>query len=512
VEHDGREVPAAGGVARSHNVVYVMPHDWASVGQFLTPLVARVEDGVPDLQALVVTSSVELAAEAAAAAVRVVEDRFVTVTAATAARRAARLLRIRPVQVLVGTPDTLLELVRGTVVKLDAVREVCIAWADELVTTGALASLEALMADVPKDAGRTVVAAELTPAVEELLERYARRARRVVAPASQADEPVHLSYMTVSPRARLEALRRVLDELDPRSAMVFAREDQTEKDVRSLLRALGYAGPDAAVTAGVAAPPGTDLAVLYDLPASRGELREACSAAARTVALVQPRQLASLRAMAGGTVSPLTLTDAGARARERDARAREELRGLLARGEFGRELLSLEPLLDEFDGVEIAAAALQLLERERAAAAHAVTPAAQPAPTRERESGPMVRLFVNVGARDQARPGDLMGAITNQAGVDGSAVGRIDVRESHSTVEVSAAVADVVIDRVTGTSIRGRRAVVRRDEERPRRDTGDRPPGPKGRGPRPGAGGGRDRGFTRGAPPRARGPRRGPDE
>ena len=35
------------------------------------------------------------------------------------------------------------------------------------------------MTEVPKEAARTIVTAELTPAVEELLERYARRARRV---------------------------------------------------------------------------------------------------------------------------------------------------------------------------------------------------------------------------------------------------------------------------------------------------------------------------------------------
>jgi ATP-dependent RNA helicase DeaD len=90
---------------------------------------------------------------------------------------------------------------------------------------------------------------------------------------------------------------------------------------------------------------------------------------------------------------------------------------------------------------------------------------------------------VNVGSRDNARPGDLMGAIANQAGLTGADVGKIDVRESHSIVEVAAGAADTVIERVTGTSIRGRRAIVRRDEERPPRSPG--------RGPRGHARGGR---------------------
>jgi len=185
---------------------------------------------------------------------------------------------------------------------------------------------------------------------------------------------------------------------------------------------------------------------------------------------------------------------------------RSELRDVLARSSVERELLALEPLLDDYDGVEVAAAALKLLEQERenaresaresarerdrsaVPARSADTPAAI---SRSRDSAAMTRLFVSVGSRDNARPGDLMGAIANQAGLSSTDVGKIDIRESHSIVEVAAGVADTVIERVSGTSIRGRRAIVRRDEERPPRspDRGPRGPGRGPRGPRgPGRG------------------------
>jgi ATP-dependent RNA helicase DeaD len=76
----------------------------------------------------------------------------------------------------------------------------------------------------------------------------------------------------------------------------------------------------------------------------------------------------------------------------------------------------------------------------------------------------MVKLFVTVGARDGARAGDLVGAMANQGGVSSTELGKVDVRESHSTIEVSAQVADTLIERVNGTTIKGRRALVRRDE------------------------------------------------
>lgn len=477
MEQDGRDAPgAASGVARSHNVLYVMPHDWASISQFLAPILQRVDESSPQLQALIVTSDAELAAAAAAAAVRVLDGREVTVLAATSAKRAARLLRVRPAQVVAGAPDTLVELLSAATLKLDTVRAVCIAWADELVAKDALSALETLMTEVPKDAGRTVVAAEVVPAVEELLERYARRARRVASPSTPEQQPIDVEYVTVAPGARLEMLRRVLDDVDPRSALVFARE--SESDVRSLLRALGYETTESLITVGHAAAPETELVVLFDLPTSRGELREARGAATRAIALIRPRQLTSLRGLTGGGATrPLTMSGGGARARDRDARLRTELREILVRGQFGRELLALEPLLDDFDGIEIAAAAAQLLDAARAVAP---PPAAAPAATAARErptpTGPMVRLFVNVGARDSVRAADLLGAFANEGGIESTDVGRIDIREQHSIVEVSTTAADQVIERVTGTPIRGRRAVVRRDEERPRGAVGDRPP------------------------------------
>jgi ATP-dependent RNA helicase DeaD len=495
VEEEARDVT---GITRGQNAVYVMPHDWASIAQFLGPLLERVDDGVRDVQLLIVTPDAEVAAATTAAAVKLTAGRDVGIVAVTSAKRAARLIRIKPAQVIAGPPETLVELLKTATVKLDTVRVVCIAWVDELLAQGSIPALETIMTEAPKDSGRTIVTTELTPAVEELLERYARRARRVIAPASEIDQPMAVEYVTVSPRSRalgdlrgrqrsrLAFLRRLLDEIDPQSAVVFVRDGESSMHVRDLLRALGYSGDDSPIRAGLTAPPGTAAVVLFDLPASREELREAAGAAKRAVALIQPRQLGSLRALAaGGIVKTLTLSESGVRARSRDARARDELHAVLASGQFGRELLALEPLLDEYDGIEIAAAALQLLERERAERA---TPPAATSPVRQREPATMVRLFVNVGSRDGARPADIVGSIASQPGVTSGDVGKVDVRESHTIVEVSTGVADLVIERLTGSSIRGRRAVARRDEGPSPRDAARSARGGGGpRSPRPSA-------------------------
>lgn len=491
MEQAGRD---PGSVSRGQNVVYVMPHDWASISQFLSPLVEKIDEARGDIQLLVVTPDGDAAAAVAAAAVRLTGDRKVQIVAATSAARAARLAKLRTPHILAGPDTVLVELVESAAVKLATVRTVCVAWIDELISRGGSAALETLMAEVPKDAARAVVTSSLTPEVEALLERYARRARRVVAHTPELREPTNLSYLTVSPHSRLGTLRRVLDDVNPGSALVFVRDAELEPAVRALLRTLGYTDEDE-VRVGRTAAPDTELVVLFDLPATHEELREAAGTARRAIALIQPRQLTSLRALsAGGAVAPYTLPEAPSRAREREGRIRSELRDVLVRSSVERELLALEPLLEDYDGVEIAAAALRLLEQDRDRAreqerAAAARPADAPATiSRARDTGAMARLFVNVGSRDNVRPGDLMGAIANQAGLTSADVGKIDIRESHSIVEVAASAADAVIERVTGTTIRGRRAVIRRDEER----------APRG-GSR-GAPGGASRGAPRGAP------------
>ena len=84
-------------------------------------------------------------------------------------------------------------------------------------------------------------------------------------------------------------------------------------------------------------------------------------------------------------------------------------------------------------------------------------------PDRSRpESGDTTSLYVGVGKKGGMRPGDLVGAIANEAGLAGREIGPIRISEHYSVVGVPAAFADRVIKAINNTSIRGKRAKVRR--------------------------------------------------
>lgn len=506
-------------VSRNQNVMYVLPHDSAAIEQFMGPVLEQLaaldvaDEPSRGPRAVVVTPD----AESAVAVARWVASRASDAPraiAATGAARTARLIAAQPAPLVVGPPDQLLELVRRAALKLDDVRAVVIAWADGLVDAGAVPSLEALMGEMPKESARTVVAARSTPEVEALVEQYARRPRRVGSAPADAVEPLAVRFVITSAATRSIALRHLLDALDPPGAAIYVRSDDSERDVRDMVRTLGYAG-DAIVRVVRQATPSAALVILYDLPPSRSELDAlAASAPNQVVALVQPKQLTALAALAGAArLSPFSLDASLAAARASDQRTRDELRSILERGLPTRELLTLEPLLGDFDAASLAAAALHLLEAERgrrvpnatpaapnamtAAAAGPASDAAARAPRRPAPGG-QVRLFVNVGEKDGVSPRDLVGAIANEAGIAGSRIGRVEIRENHSLVELDAADAERAVQALGGANIRGRRVSARVDRDRPPRERaahGDRGGPTRGKFPRrPGT---RDRGPSR---------------
>ena len=511
---------ATGQVSRTQGLVYTLPHTTESIAEFLTPALTRVDPAAGGTQVVVVTRDAETALAISETMLRLSGPGGIEVVPVTSAARAGRIFKSRPVLAVAGTATELGALVRASLLKLDTVRTVVLAWVDDILDDGpqSVAALEALLGELG-EAGRVLVTRKLTPAVEDLVERYARRSRRV-APAEtevpQTPENYELPiirYVTVANNARASALRRLLDDLDPPSAAIVARDEGAAADAARTVRTLGYHEDDTTIRVTRSDfKEATHTVIFYQPPVTPAELQRIAQAKpVQLVVLAQPGEVPWLRELAGGRLAPMNLHGPERRARDREEAVRDELRAVLARGVPSRETISLEPLLEEVDAVELSAAALHLLERERAQ--RRAAEANQPPVARARPSDSdrpnaaaggagMIRLFMTVGTRDGVKTGDLMGMIAGEGGIPGDRVGKIDLRESHALVEVAEGDAASVIARVNGTMIRGRRVVVRGERDKEERE---RSAGP--RGDRPDRGGRPDRG----APPRGRpgAPRRG---
>jgi ATP-dependent RNA helicase DeaD len=430
----------------------------------------------------------------------------------TAAGRGARLLRAGGIRAAVTTPRVAAALRQSAALKMDDVAVIVLAWASDLLEAGEGDALDSLLADAPRESARVVVTSQLSDGVRELVSRHARRARPAAVAEADAAEAVDLRYVETSAVMRNATLRRLLDEIDPPTAIVVAWGDDAAAAATRALGTMGYRGDDALVRVSRGEmPEHVTLAVLYDVPGTPAELA-AVGAANPThlVALVTRNERSRLQALSSGTITPWVASPAVARARARADKLRDTLRAELGDAFPAREVLALEPLLDEFDGVEIAAAALRLYERERTRASTMPAPAVaarteaarDAAPPPARVAGAYTRIFLSIGNDDGVRPGDLVGAITGESGITSSDVGKIDIRDRHSLVEIASHLAPRVIEKMTGVTVKGRRVMAREDrgvEGGPREHRGgDRPP-------RPGKPGFRDRERPGGRPPARRG-------
>jgi ATP-dependent RNA helicase DeaD len=151
---------------------------------------------------------------------------------------------------------------------------------------------------------------------------------------------------------------------------------------------------------------------------------------------------------------PLALPSAGDRAQDRAAALRAQIAARLAQGDVDAELAVLSPLFEEHEPALVAGALLAL---SRAPSAISETPTAAP------QQPGWSKLFVTVGRKDKASAKDLVGALIKEAGLQKGQIGKIDVRDSFSLVDIAATAIEQAVQRLSGVTIRGRRVAARPD-------------------------------------------------
>lgn len=351
--------------------------------------------------------------------------------AVTGLTRTAALLKEGRVGLLAGAPGELASLVGRAALKLDTVDTIVLAWPESFET-----DLDSLLAEAPD--ARRVVLSWNPPVLADFVERHARRADIVgdlpLDPDGKPLGPVCTArYVVVSAARRAAggggAVRDVLDTLQPARPYIWR--------------------------GGAIEPPagGADVVVCVVLP-TRAEMQE-LAAIGQPVVLALASQLAYLRTIA--SLTPVGLAGARDRAQDRASALRDRVSARLEQGDIDAELALLQPLFEQHDPAEVAGALLALQREQGAGTREQDTPAsASPA-------GTWVKVFVTIGRKDRAAPKDLVGALIREVGLDKGQIGRIEMKDSFSLIDVAAGVAEQAARRLTGVSIRGKRATARLD-------------------------------------------------
>lgn len=466
---------------------------------FGLPLIERVDPADLSTQALILAPTRELAVQVAKGIhdfARYARLRVVPVYGGQPIDRQFRALK-SGAQIVVGTPGRVMDHLRRGSLNLDSVRFCALDEADEMMALGFTEDLEAILGALPAQRQLALFSATMAPRVLAIASKFLRDPQRVEIVAKQRTlETTNQTYYEVAPGKKQEALARVLDMETPGSTIVFCRTRLETAELSDSLRLRGYSAEpihgdmnqterervlrrfreglaDLLVATDVAAR-GLDIehvthVINYDVPYDVEQYIHRIGRTGRAgrsgdaITLVyhkERRQLANIERLIGSRIEPARIPTVADIARRREEAFVQSLRDALETREFDSMLPAVGELAEEFDALEIAAAALQMLWTERHQEAHQEPEEESYANFDQPETG-MVRIVIGMGRQDGLRPADLVGAITNEAGLTGKQIGVIDIMDRSACVEVPAADGQLVVDALSNTKLRNRKVTVK---------------------------------------------------
>ena len=432
--------------------------------------------------------------------------------------------------VVVATPGRALDHIRRGTLKLEHLAVLILDEADEMLDMGFAEDLDAILEATPRTRQTALFSATMPSRILAIAGRHLQNPARVTierekATAGKLPRVRQVAYI-VARAHKPAALERVLEMENPASALVFCRTRLEVDTLVEMLNAHGHqaealhggmeqrlrdrvmgrfrdGSADLLVATDVAAR-GLDIerlshVVNYDVPAAAEAYVHRIGRTGRAgrggtaITLAEPREHRLLRTIENFTKQKIDVatvpTVADLRAKRLDI-TRASLRERLLAGDLDHTRVVVASLAEEFDIVDIAAAAVHLAhaasgggseDREipavqppsgAAARTRPLKPArgrlvrADAGGTEHERSAPdgnVARLFIGAGRRAGVRPGDLVGAITGEAGVESRTIGAIEIADGFSLVEVPEDLADEIIVALRATKIRGLRPTVRRD-------------------------------------------------
>ena len=459
---------------------------------FALPILERLESGGTTPQALILCPTRELALQVSEAIYSFVKSsnvRVLPVYGGQPIDRQMRALRAG-VSIVVGTPGRILDHLRRKTLNLERVSMVVLDEADEMLAMGFIDDIKLVFDELPETRQIALFSATIPAPIARLAGKYLKNAERITIGTEKQNVPqIRQSYYEVSHAQKPDALCRILDMETPGPTIVFCgtkREcemlgdqlrgrgyqadslhgdlNQTQRD--RVMKAFRLGTVDLLVATDVAAR-GLDVesvthVINYDIPWDPEGYTHRIGRTGRAgregdaITLVtarERRQLKVIERATGSTIRPVRLpTSADIVVRRREM-FKKSIIASIKGGGWDDFLLVVDELTETHEASEVAAAVMKLLwaQDKTQVSVQKVSDSSDGGRT---VSG-NVRLFLTAGRKDGIRPTDLVGAIANEAGVPGHAIGSIDILDDCSFVEVPADAADRVIAALKSTRIRG---------------------------------------------------------
>lgn len=543
---------------------------------FALPLLSMLDPSNRNVQALVLTPTRELAiqiAEACQSFAKYLPDfHILPIYGGSSYETQIKALR-RGVQIVVGTPGRVMDLMNKGKLVLDGLHHVVLDEADEMLNMGFIDDIEWILQQCPEQRKIALFSATMPQAIRRVAVQYLKDPEEIrIAAKTQTASTVRQRFWYVSGLHKVDAMARLLEVEPYEAVLVFVKTKNDAEDVSRRLSARGLAADalhgdipqklrekivdklktgqiDIVVATDVAAR-GLDVdrithVVNYEIPYDVESYVHRIGRTGRAgrkgdaILFVSPRDRRMLRTIeqvTGQKLEPMLMPTNEDINRHRIESFKEKIMTNIA--EFGEELLEsytevVNDILgnDDVDPVDLCSVLAcmangngplfldpnakepeqKMLEessggrRERGERGDRPSKqvSATPVPLKEFPDIEMRRYRLAVGHTDGVKPGQIVGAIANEAGLDSCYIGQIDIYNNFTTIDLPV-VPEAKLREMTGIRICGRACDIREYTETPpaRGERRGKPFGGRDRGERRGGRGGdrfrdRDDGFDR---------------
>lgn len=404
-----------------------------------------------------------------------------------------QIARLRTANLVVGTPGRVMDHMRRHTLRLNRLQMIVLDEADEMLSMGFREDIETILSSTPEERRTILFSATMPSDILALTEQYQREPELVeIASRQETVENIRQTYCEVPMGRKMDALVRLVEAEQGRLTLIFCNTKRMVDDITAFLTQRGIPaeglhgdmkqsqrdkvmesfrrGQVPVLAATDVAARGIDvsgvkLVINYDIPQNTeyyihriGRTGRAGKAGRAVTLCCGRRQVAWLRSIARTTRSEVSLQPIPT---TRDIRRQKEEAVLASlEGLMQQEPSPYRHLTDELSRRGYTA--------EQIADAVLLLHLGQPAPEEDdlafppprtaagnRPAGPFRRLSLSIGRRHHIAPNHIVGAIAERTGLPGRHIGKIEIYDAKTLVDVPESEAGRVVEMMQGCVIAG---------------------------------------------------------
>ncbi|MDD5578442.1 MAG: DEAD/DEAH box helicase [Methylobacter sp.] len=443
----------------------------------------------------------------------------------------------RGAHVVVGTPGRVMDHMRKGTLKLDGLSVLVLDEADEMLRMGFIDDVEWILEQTPEGRQIALFSATMPPAIRKIAQQYLNMPEQITIKVTTASaENIRQRYWLVSGVHKLDAITRILEAETFDGMIIFVRTKTATVELAEKLEARGYSASaingdmsqalrertiahlkngklDILIATDVAAR-GLDVdrithVVNYDIPYDTESYIHRIGRTGRAgrtgdaILFIAPRERKLLDNIEKATkqkVEEMGLPSTEVINNKRIARFKQNITDTLAAEELG----FFSQLVDQYQqehnvtALEIASALAKLVQGETPLLMQNLPKKSRDTkedrpprsdrsqrddrPSRDRKpkrafgsgSDIEMELFrIEVGHNHGVKPGNIVGAIANETGIDGDHIARIRIEDDYSTVELPAGMPKELLQELKKIRVAGQQLNISKIDESGRKSISD---------------------------------------